>query len=118
MFRLSRKMSLFPQSFEDETVYAYAVSELERLLKLSGSSVQRKGSSGQTRKFQLTLVNEGSKPNDENPNLSGIKWDGYRLTVGKNRIVITARESRGILYGVYELAERLGFVFLKPGEEG
>jgi len=50
--------------------------------------------------------------------VAGLKYDGFSLKVSSKGVAIAALEPKGILNGVYELAERLGFVFLMPGEAG
>ncbi|MFA6175242.1 MAG: hypothetical protein WC765_01540 [Phycisphaerae bacterium] len=50
--------------------------------------------------------------------MSGLKHDGFALRISVKGVAIAALEPKGILNGVYELAERLGFLFLMPGEAG
>jgi hypothetical protein len=45
------------------------------------------------------------------------RWDGYGIETGRHGIVISAGESRGLLYGVYTLLEEAGCSFFYPGEE-
>lgn len=47
-----------------------------------------------------------------------LKWDGYVLNTTLEGITVCAKSAKGILNGVYDLAERLGFTFLLPGEDG
>ena len=44
----------------------------------------------------------------------GLQWDGFRLQAAQDRILITAGESRGFLYGIYHLLELCGCDFTLP----
>ena len=44
--------------------------------------------------------------------------DAYRITVSKEELTISSPSAKGILNGTYDLAERLGYLFLYPGLGG
>jgi hypothetical protein len=44
--------------------------------------------------------------------------DGFKLSVTKDGVGIVAATAKGVLNGVYHLAEQLGYLFLLPGESG
>lgn len=46
-----------------------------------------------------------------------IKYDGYCIDVTENSIKIFSKESRGVLYGVYTLLEKLGCCWFYPVEK-
>ncbi len=45
---------------------------------------------------------------------STLKHDGYILQIDSNRITLIGTNSRSILYGIYFLLEKMGFLFLSP----
>ncbi len=47
----------------------------------------------------------------------GIVWDGFIIAADNNGIVIKANQPRGILYGVYQLLEDAGCLFVYPGKQ-
>ena len=49
---------------------------------------------------------------------SQLVHDSFRLAVSGEGIELSATSAKGILNGVYYLAEQLGFLFLLPGEAG
>jgi hypothetical protein len=48
--------------------------------------------------------------------LRGLRHDGYRIRVTRDGVLLCAREAKGLLNAVYDLAERMGFLFLLPTE--
>ena len=47
-----------------------------------------------------------------------VKWDGYALAAGEGAWTISALTEKGVLNGLYDLAQRWGFAFVYPTEEG
>ncbi|MCM8769124.1 MAG: DUF4838 domain-containing protein [Candidatus Omnitrophica bacterium] len=116
MFKLSEKMTVFCPPDFSESVYLFALEELERLLKKIGCQVSRHAVA--LGKYSLCLAKSQSKPTFPQVDLKKIRGDGYCLAIQREAVFILANQPRGILHGVYDLAERLGFVFVYPGEEG
>ena len=52
------------------------------------------------------------------PSVAEVCFDGYACSAAGGSYAIAAREEKGVLNGLYALAERLGFAFVMPGEEG
>jgi hypothetical protein len=99
----------------DSKCYAYAVSELVRLLGRMGVAVHTAiGEQPAAGLWTLQLGNPSPVPPLPPESL---RHDGYRLKVCATGIGIEALSPKGVLNAVYDLAERLGFVFLLPGEE-
>lgn len=90
----------------------YAHAELVRLLARAGIRVEpgRPTGSGCT----LALAKPGAAV--PKPDLRGLRHDGYRIRVFQDGVLLCAREAKGLLNAVYDLAERIGFLFLLPGE--
>ena len=101
-----------------DACYDYAVSELVRLLARSGVDAHFAGQelAGQTP--GLVLSGTGGKGTGHLPCVSSVKYDGYVIGVTPDVVAIAAPSAKGVLNGIYDLAERLGYVFLLPGEEG
>ncbi|MFZ2658601.1 MAG: DUF4838 domain-containing protein [Victivallales bacterium] len=116
---------VFPEKLEircrerpGDSCFDYAVSELARLLCKLNVTVQKAGKSSGSGKFCLIIVPPGAA-SPAVPHVSGDVFpDAYALEASPRGIVISANSGKGILNGIYDLSERLGFVFLMPGEEG
>lgn len=91
--------------------YAYALAELGRLLGRVGIAVEFSPTQDSAGWF-LAVSDAPTAP----PPAENVFADGFVLSV-KNGVFIRAAEPKGILNGVYELAERIGFIFLLPGTE-
>lgn len=48
---------------------------------------------------------------------TAIKWDGYRIRTTEDCLSVTAHETRGLLYAVYDLLEQWGCSFVYPGKK-
>ncbi len=114
-YQLPKTVSLVHRGGTESTCYRYAVSELARLLQRMGVSTEAREGEGGSAPFWLAL---GEMPGEAGLASTGLKHDGYRLRVAKRGIGIAAASAKGALNGVYELAERLGYLFLLPGEAG
>ena len=110
-FQLPNEIRLFARFRADSRCAEYALSELVRLLTALGRTVEvsRRRSSG----FRLQLGALQSAPK-----LTGIHHDGFVLTVERNGVDLAARNAKGLLNAVYELAEQLGVAFVEPGAKG
>jgi len=100
------------------TCYRYAIAELTRLLERIGVSVSSSVESPLQRHFFLQMSNPDSHNIDRPPTPDEVFSDGYVVQISADGITISAKLAKGILNGVYDIAERLGFLFLLPGNEG
>jgi hypothetical protein len=50
--------------------------------------------------------------------VSSIEYDGFRLSIDSGGILICAKDSLGLVFGIMELLERAGFRYYLPGEAG
>lgn len=57
--------------------------------------------------FQITDSKDADVLIVANPNMEGIKEEGFELAVGNENIQITAAAAAGAMYGVLELAEQI-----------
>lgn len=98
--------------------YSYAVSELKRILgrlniQLSEDTTLKCGKG-----FAIAISAEEKISGKDMPPQKNLKSDSYILKVTGKTVFISAPAAKGILNGVYDLAERLGVVFLLPTEAG
>ena len=117
-FHLPKQVAILRTEDATSTSYDFAVSELKRLLGRIGveaSSASEKPSDGVWRVRVLVRVDAPREPTSE---VGELKADGFVSKVSKNGITIVSKTPKGILNGVYDLAERLGYLFLYPGEAG
>lgn len=116
-YLLPRRLWLWSGEWESPC-YRYAVQELKRLLERLGVQVGIRGFPTDQGGYFLGLAGESRIPPKSKSGGRGVRDDGYRLRVTENGIAIAACEAKGILNGVYRLAEDLGYLFLFPGVEG
>ena len=64
------------------------------------------------------LAAPGAAPGHSAEELRTQKADGYWLRIAAGSVSIQSLSAKGVLNGVYDLAGRLGFLFLLPGESG
>ena len=95
----------------------YAAAELVRLPRRLGVSAALSEEIAQTDHFALRIVASDNAPIAP-PLVDAVRWDGFLLDVSETGVTIAARRPKGVLNGVYDLAERLGFLFLYPGLDG
>ncbi len=120
-FELTASPTMLRTGATGNPTYDYAIEELQRLLgrlninpRLQDDSPR---SANASNGWRLSLCKgEPSTPDRVEDDLPS--GDGYRLTVETGVVRIDAATPKGILNGVYDLAERLGFVFLLPEEAG
>ncbi len=99
--------------------YEYAVSELTRLLEGLGVESNVVAAADDAFGWRLELRPDGGALSPTSPGVpEGIVADGFLLDVSPRGVVLSATTPKGILNAVYELAERLGYLFLYPGPEG
>lgn len=91
---------------------AHARDELVRLLGRAGISAQGPARAAPGR-YGLQVGKPAVFPGVQDP-----AHDGYLLQVNSEGAGIRAATGKGLLNGVYDLAERMGFRFLMPGEAG
>lgn len=97
------------------TTLDFAKDEASRLMGRAGVkcavSVSRAPLS-----LSVALDSKGGAP--AAPSVGEVKFDGYALSVGPGGYCVAARCEKGVLNGLYALAERLGFAFVMPGDDG
>ncbi len=98
--------------------YAYAVAELRRILGRLGRVVTLETQVARIDGFSLCLVQRAGAPPLRTPPLDGMMPDGYILRVSADGVVLSSATEKGVLNAVYDLAERLGVLFLLPGLDG
>lgn len=118
-FKIPRMVMLLHDSTQNSRCYSYAVKEACRLLHRIGVDVELLPTHRPDDKPQIQILS-GSLPLDnlEAETAEVPVWDGYRLSVHDIGIAIEASIAKGILNGVYDFAERLGYQFILPGEDG
>lgn len=115
-YQFSQDMFILKSESKDNPCYQYAATELQRLLERIGIRARIQAVSGSENRNWLSLSLTGKPIAPSLP--AGLKHDGFVLKISKEGVAITALEPKGVLNGVYELAERMGFIFLMPGEAG
>lgn len=104
---------------EASPCFAYAVQEACRLLgRLRVHTRLMPLDESDDGTFRLMLAAKGEIPEGAIEEVPTPKADGYWLRIATGSVSIAARSAKGVLNGVYDLAERLGFLFLLPGEAG
>ena len=93
-------------------VSVFAAEELQRYFEMITGTRLRIDKTGSARKGTMSIrliLDKKSK----------LVWDGFRIESGKNGIVISAKEPRGLLYGAYQILEDAGclFVYLDKSQE-
>ena len=110
MFTLPSSVTLFIHPCGNDPASDHAASELSRLLALCGCRTERKEISSSHPVIFLGNAAESD--------VSQIRFDGFSLTLTDDGAAIEAPTGKGLLNGVYEFAERLGFRFLTPLPDG
>lgn len=95
-----------------DVTYKYAVSELSRLLKKAGIGIPGNNAAKACSGFSLGIGTSAFVSPE------GVRDDGFLIKVTHDSASISAICAKGILNGVYELAEMLGYIFLKPDDAG
>ena len=119
-FHLTESIDLvFFRSGQDRC-FEYAVQETRRLLGRLGvltrlMPVDKPADDGT---FRLMLATSGAAAELPEEEARTQKADGYWLRITASSASIGSRSAKGVLNGVYDLAGRLGFLFLLPGESG
>lgn len=98
--------------------YDYAVEELKRLLEKLGTGVVVENASGPNDLFWLWFCPEPGARQKTMPAAEAVRWDGFTIRVAPDGVTIVARQAKGVLNAVYDLAERLGCLFLYPSDAG
>jgi len=94
--------------------YTYALRELKRLLEQLGFCVATTGDLQST--FPALIIENGLLPEKLADEIG--ETDGYSIHVTNSGISISGALPKGVLNGVYDLAEQLGYLFLMPGNAG
>ncbi|MES2308448.1 MAG: DUF4838 domain-containing protein [Verrucomicrobiota bacterium] len=119
MFQKSDPLLIVHGEIQGRPCYRYAVEELQRILRRLGFAVQGVQSSLAFHHTTLMVTQKGGAlKKSSKSGVNGVRDDGYSIQVLDHEILLGAVQEKGILNAVYDLAERWGFVFLLPGEEG
>lgn len=107
--------------YEPHEVYTFAAEELARYYaKITGEILLQYP--GQKNEEGIPIVLGSPRFIEEITGLQTpiqqLRYDGYWLHVEKDCIVITGKEPRSIVYGVYDLLETAGCRWMFPGPEG
>ena len=116
-FVFPRNMVVHHRGIVDGEPYPYAIGELRRLLGRLGMTVESAQDLADGGRWRLALTVGRAKPADMVPD-GQLAGDAYCLDVSSRAIDICSLTQKGVLNGVYDMAERLGFLFLLPGEDG
>lgn len=103
---------------EKSSCYRYAVAETCRLLKRAGVATRRKQRHFPKGWLRLHIGTPCMAVKAGRKKAAKVTGDAYILIVSRTGVEILSRTPKGILNGVYDLAEQLGFFFLLPGEDG
>ncbi len=109
---------MFYDKDEESRCYQYAVSETGRLFGRIGVATDKVHGGSGGAPFYLQLVTPDQKSREvEIPSLGSID-DGYRISITDTGVTLYSASTKGILNGVYDAAERVGYFFLYPGLDG
>ena len=117
-FRITEKVSLIYHNEGASRCYNYAVSEAVRLLDGCGITVEKINTESSKSCLFLQLSVSGHASKKPEMHDKETNYDAYRFTVSNADLTISSTAAKGILNGVYDLAERMGYLFLYPGPDG
>ncbi len=118
---MNSKMFVLPESTVisavncDDQCSKFAVLELQRLLKKLGTESEIVPVTSV--RGQSAIFIAGNPMHAGRASAGRLRFDGYKLTVSPAMVLINSHSSKGLLNGVYGLAERLGVTFLIPGDD-
>lgn len=118
MFRFPSRVETRGVAPANDPCFASAVAEISRVLKKTGIRTVSTWTTSVGPFFSLFVGLPGTAGQPAGKFPSGLLPDAYTLTVSSRGVLIGAATAKGILNGVYDLAERLGYAFLLPGEAG
>ncbi|MCB9767861.1 MAG: DUF4838 domain-containing protein [Candidatus Omnitrophica bacterium] len=117
-FKIPNQIKITGFEKADSLCFDFALHELARLL---GRVDVLASTETQVSKDGNWMVVIGETPSESSAPSSDLKKslpDGYILDIGEDQVSIASKSAKGILNGVYDLAERMGYLFLYPGIEG
>jgi len=117
-FRLPSQVIVACDDATGSRCYRYAVAEIQRLLGRMGISCTPLSEAGGNTTLVLRVVHPECGATVQAPSLRALLPDGYLIGVTDTGAHLFAKTPKGILNAVYDLAERLGYLFLQPGEAG
>ncbi|MBO7721717.1 MAG: DUF4838 domain-containing protein [Kiritimatiellae bacterium] len=88
----------------------YAAGELARLLGRAGVKASVRTAAGAGESVSLGAPRQCD--------VSSVRHDGFVKSACKDGVTVAAACGKGVLNGVYTIAEELGFSFIAPGEKG
>lgn len=117
-FTIPARVEIYHRRLDNDPCYEYAVSELKRILTKSKVEARMESKTAPDTSLYLFVGFPGATI-PALPSLKGDLFpDAYSLSVAAQGVLISSTSAKGILNGVYGLAEKLGYAFLLPGEEG
>ena len=99
----------------DDACERFAVEECERLLARCRIELRQGSRKVEGCSLVLSCTNELAE--SDSAELNSVQHDGFTINVTPNQIGLHAKQAKGLLNAVYELAEQLGFWFEMPGEQ-
>lgn len=100
------------------TVCRFAVEELQRYLKLiSGCDLQIQEKHHGESVFIVGLRQDVTQDSKQSLPPQAEGFDGYAVSVGERNIVVAGDNERGVVYGVYDLLEKLGCRWFYPMQD-
>lgn len=116
-FIVSKHLVVTGQKQRTNPCYLYAIAECRRLLRRLGSETEETPIA-HAKGFVLRIGSLATTAKLESSSTRGLFPDGYVIRVTPHDIVLSSASAKGILNGVYDLAERLGVAFVLPTEAG
>lgn len=103
---------------DGDACYDYAVAEICRLLQKINIVTRIAVEPELGKLFRLFVGLPGALMPAIAPLRSGLFPDAYSLEISAKGVLIASATAKGVLNGIYDLAGKLGFAFLMPGENG
>jgi len=113
-YRIPKKISVFHRKDTGSKCYQYALNELQRLMQRVDVSTEFREYQGKDDFFCLS----GGDDFTTNTVSESLKYDGFCFSVSDKGFEISSDSAKGVLNGIYYLAEQMGFLFLLPGKSG
>lgn len=114
----SKPLPLMVRGIKCET-FQYAILELTRMLKKANVNTLSSVYSDKTDALPYTIqIGDISNDNFSKSVGEKIKNDGFAIDTQSEGILLIANSAKGVLNAVYELMERLGYLYLFPTDAG
>ncbi|OGV53369.1 MAG: hypothetical protein A2X49_04230 [Lentisphaerae bacterium GWF2_52_8] len=117
-FKFQSHVNIFHSEAAKGGPYAYALAELQRLLTRLGVEHKATPSLKKGKAYELAISCACGTHTEEISSEAKMLDDAYQLQVSEEMVDIISPTEKGILNGVYDMAERLGVFFMLPAESG